>query len=916
MPAAVNGTLPHPFDPLTSAEIEQAIVAVQKAHGELFYNVVSLHEPRKAEMTAWLADPAAAPRPARIADVVVIAKGGKVYEGFVDLVEDKITQWDLLDGVQPIITMEELVVVEHICRKDPKVIEQCEISGIPKEEMHKVYCDPWTIGYDERHGNVVRLQQALMYYRPDVDTCQYQYPLDFCPIYDVDKQEIVDIDIPKIRRPISKTKPVDYHPAAIEKNGGYRKDIKPINITQPEGVSFKIEGRELEWQNWKFHIGFNYREGIVLNNITYNDKGNVRPIFYRLSLAEMVVPYGNPEHPHQRKHAFDLGEYGAGYMTNALTLGCDCKGSIHYLDAEFPTRAGGVRTIKNAICIHEEDSGILFKHSDFRDDSIIVTRARKLIVQQIFTAANYEYAIQWIFHQDGTIQPEIKLTGILNTYAMNEGEDTNGWGTQVFPGVNAHNHQHLFCLRVDPNIDGPRNTVFQVDTVASDAPVGSRENFYGNAFGARRTKLDTTGNSKTDYNGATSRTWEIANTSKLHPYSGKPASYKLVSREVPGLLPKEGSLVLKRAAFARHAVHVTKYRDDQLWPAGQHVPQTSGEPSRGIPEWIGDGTESIEDEDVVLWHTFGVTHIPAPEDFPVMPVEPITLLLRPRNFFRNNPVLDVPPSYASTPSQVAAGKGALDAADKENNRSWNATGTVAVPPLDNGDEDWFVSTTLTDIRSTNVYFDGWPTAQDLAVFLSVPQSFVGTETGNATRVCGYTMPGQNATSVGDASSEDSCSGVLSEERIEEALKTPMTPSDGSCPELDLGDKCDVSTGFRTSNPVQLNPSVCVLDNLPHTDVPNGYRSFAGFPGWRIMPPDEEENEFDVYDLRVQQTVPMLFTVQSGSQEKVYLVCLAPNKVVDGSREPQAEFPPSDAGVVWRGSGLAFAVTFMAAAMQL
>ncbi|KAM0537259.1 hypothetical protein ACHAP6_006137 [Verticillium nonalfalfae] len=665
MPAAVNGTLPHPLDPLTSAEIEQAIAAVQKAHGELFYNVVSLHEPRKAEMTAWLADPASAPRPARIADVVVIAKGGKVYEGFVDLVEDKITHWDLLDGVQPIITMEELVAVEHICRKDPKVIEQCEISGIPKEEMHKVYCDPWTIGYDERHGNVVRLQQALMYYRPDVDTCQYQYPLDFCPIYDADKQEIVDIDIPKIRRPISKTKPVDYHPAAIEKNGGYRNDIKPINITQPEGVSFKIEGRELEWQNWKFHIGFNYREGIVLNNITYNDKGNVRPIFYRLSLAEMVVPYGNPEHPHQRKHAFDLGEYGAGYMTNALTLGCDCKGSIHYLDAEFPTRAGGVRTIKNAICIHEEDSGILFKHSDFRDDSVIVTRARKLIVQQIFTAANYEYAIQWIFHANGTIQPEIKLTGILNTYAMNEGEDTKGWGTQVFPGVNAHNHQHLFCLRVDPNIDGPRNTVFQVDTVASDAPVGSPENFYGNAFGARRTKLDTTGNSKTDYNGATSRTWEMANTSKLHPYSGKPASYKLVSREVPGLLPKEGSLVWKRAGFARHAVHVTKYRDDQLWPAGRHVPQTSGEPSRGIPEWIGDGTESIEDEDVVLWHTFGVTHIPAPEDFPVMPVEPITLLLRPRNFFRNNPVLDVPPSYASTPSQVAAGKGALDAADKE-----------------------------------------------------------------------------------------------------------------------------------------------------------------------------------------------------------------------------------------------------------
>ncbi|KAI1502198.1 copper amine oxidase [Biscogniauxia marginata] len=665
MVSATSEKVPHPFDPLSLAEIESAISVVKKAHGDLYFNVVSLHEPRKAEMTKWLEDPASAPRPARIADIVVIAPGSKVYDGLVDLAAGKITKWELLDGAQPIITMEELVFVEKVCRSDPKVIEQCEISGISKDDMHKVYCDPWTIGYDERHGSKIRLQQALMYYRPNVDDCQYQYPLDFCPIYDAEKQAIVAIDIPKVRRPVSKASPINYHPAAIEKAGGYRKDLKPINITQPEGVSFTMTGREIEWQNWKFHIGFNYREGIVLNNITFNDKGIVRPIFYRLSLAEMVVPYGNPEHPHQRKHAFDLGEYGAGYMTNSLALGCDCKGSIHYLDAEFPTRSGSVKTIKNAICIHEEDSGILFKHTDFRDESVIVTRGRKLIIQQIFTAANYEYAVQWIFHQDGTIQPEIKLTGILNTYTMEPDEDTHGYGTQVYPGVNAHNHQHLFCLRVDANVDGLNNTVFVADAVPSDAPVGSPENYYGNAFYAKKTKLSTTGQAKTDYDGTFSRTWEICNTNKLHPYSKRPSSYKLVSREVPRLLPKEGSLVWKRAGFARHAVHVTKYRDDQLWPAGRHVPQTSGEPSLGLPEWVGNGSESIENTNVVLWHTFGVTHIPAPEDFPVMPVEPITLLLRPRNFFSNNPVMDVPPSYAITPSQVAAnGAGAVDAADK------------------------------------------------------------------------------------------------------------------------------------------------------------------------------------------------------------------------------------------------------------
>ena len=128
--------------------------------------------------------------------------------------------------------------------------------------------------------------------------------------------------------------------------------------------------------------------------------------------TQLTLNSGNPEHPHQRKHAFDLGEYGGGYMTNSLALGCDCKGFIHYLDAHFPTRAGGVRTIKNAICIHEEDAGILFKHSDFRDDSTIVTRARKLVVQQIFTAANYEYAIQvWFMVTRSVSEADVKDSG-------------------------------------------------------------------------------------------------------------------------------------------------------------------------------------------------------------------------------------------------------------------------------------------------------------------------------------------------------------------------------------------------------------------------------------------------------------------------------------------------------------------------
>ncbi|KAM0496019.1 hypothetical protein ACHAPB_007366 [Verticillium nonalfalfae] len=640
---SANRPAKHPLDPLDAYEIENVVSIVRSQKGNAHFNTVTLHEPRKQDMLKWLAEPATAPVPMRVADVVVVDRSGQVYDVLVDLDRGIITKWEALDGVQPMIILEEMINVEHILRKDPKVIEQCRIIGIAPEDMDKVYCDPWTITHDEKYGTKVRAQQALLYYRPHIDDSQYSFPLDFYPVFDVAKKEVIDIDIPPVRRPLSLAKPNNYHIPDIEKEGGFRTDLKPINITQPEGVSFTVQNRVIRWQNWSIHVGFNYREGIVLNDINFFDKfeGKARPLFYRLSLAEMVVPYGNPDHPHHRKHAFDIGEYGAGNMTNSLALGCDCKGAIHYMDAHLPTQAGGVRSIKNAICIHEEDAGILFKHTDFRDDSTIVTRGRKLLISHIFTAANYEYCIYWVFHQDGTIQLEIKLTGILNTASINPGDDTEGYGTEVYSGVNAHNHQHLFCLRVDPNLDGQDNTVFQVDAARSPHSLGSEKNKHGNAFFAAKTKYKTVGEAQADYDGSTSRTWDISNEAKANKHSHKPVSYKLVSREVAPLMAAEGGLVWNRAGFARHAVHVTKYKDDQLYPAGRHVTQTSGIPSKGIPEWIMQNPdENIANTDIVLWHTFGITHFPAPEDYPVMPAEPITLLLRPRNFFERNPCMD------------------------------------------------------------------------------------------------------------------------------------------------------------------------------------------------------------------------------------------------------------------------------------
>ena len=131
-----------------------------------------------------------------------------------------------------------------------------------------------------------------------------------------------------------------------------RETLKPLHVIQPEGVSYKLEGRTIKWEGWSAHIGFSYRDGLILSGITYDDpKKGTRPLFYSLSVAEMVVPYAKTIFPAARKSAFDTGEYGIGALANSLELGCDCLGSITYLDAHFSTRAGGIETIKSAICI-------------------------------------------------------------------------------------------------------------------------------------------------------------------------------------------------------------------------------------------------------------------------------------------------------------------------------------------------------------------------------------------------------------------------------------------------------------------------------------------------------------------------------------------------------------------------------------
>jgi primary-amine oxidase len=348
----------------------------------------------------------------------------------------------------------------------------------------------------------------------------------------------------------------------------------------------------------------------------------------------MVVPYGDPGPMHGWKNAFDCGEWGLGRMANSLEHGCDCLGEVTYLDATFASEHGKPYVLENAICVHEEDYGILWKHLDMFSAEAEVRRSRRLVVSFIATVGNYEYGFYWYFYLDGTIQLEVKLTGIMSTQALAPGSATE-WGSVIAPGLAAPFHQHLFCARLDLCVDGAVNEAYEVSF--EPVPAGP-DNPLGNAMLQRVARLETELQAIRDVDPAHSRHWRFVNPHSRNAL-GTPVAYSLVPGAAPRLLAQAESSVGRRAGFARHNLWVTPYSVAQRRAAGDYPNQHAG--GDGLLAWTAED-RSLVGTEIVAWHTFGITHSPRPEDWPVTPVEYCGFQLVAVGFFDRNPSLDLP----------------------------------------------------------------------------------------------------------------------------------------------------------------------------------------------------------------------------------------------------------------------------------
>jgi primary-amine oxidase len=624
----------HPLDPLDEGEIAGAVKVLRAASNfpkNALFATIQLNEPPKNEVLSFKAG---APFRREAFAIVLDRERNRTYEAIVDLRADKIVSWKEIARVQPLVLVGEYATLQQIVKADARWQAAMRKRGIT--DFDKVAVDGWAVGeVDPRFTG--RLLRGLSYFKGD-SANYYGRPIEgVVAIVNMNTQKVVDLTDTGVVPFTQQGQDLDE-----QSIGQQREKPKPLVITQPEGASYQTKGQEVRWQKWSFRYTMHPREGLVLHMVSYDDDGKIRPIIYRLALSEMVVPYGDPDVNWRWRAAFDVGEYSVGRLASPLEPNLDAPENAQLIDATFADDSGKPYTLKKAVGIYERDGGILWKHFESSSEKNETRRARELVIFFVATIGNYDYAINYIFKQDGSLEVDLALTGIMLAKGVkekradeNHSPASETSGHLVAENILAPHHQHFFNFRIDFDVDGTLNSVTEMNTSA--LPAGA-SNPYLNGFAMRESLFKTESEAQRRMDMQAARVWTVRNAAAKNSL-GHHTSYILIpgTNSLPYIAAE--ALTRRRAQFINNHFWATRYRREEIYAAGVYPNQSTG--GDGLPQFIADN-ESLENQDVVVWYTLGVTHIPRPEEWVVMPVTHAGFKLIPGGFFSRNPALDVP----------------------------------------------------------------------------------------------------------------------------------------------------------------------------------------------------------------------------------------------------------------------------------
>ena len=639
MPSTDVPAVLHPLAPLAGEEIRAAreiVFASGRAevpNDALRFAYVGLCDPPKDLVRAFdRGEKVDVDRRVRV--VLLQGPVADVTEAIVSVTRGVVDRWEAVRDVRPPLQIEESILVLAALHEHPEWNAALDRRGIVDRSL--VQIDPWPAGtFGLPHEESRRITRCLAYLRESPDDNGYARPLEgLLAFVDMGRGEVLEVvDLGVVPFP---PKSGSYYP---EDNGPLRTDLKPLEITQPEGPSFEVEGNLVRWQKWSLRVGMDPLEGLVLYTVGYEDGGRVRPILYRASVSEMVVPYGHPGPMHCVEERVRRRRVGTGPHGQLAHARLRLPGGDPLLRRRLRRRDGQAAHAANAICMHEEDYGILWKHVDMLSGRTEVRRSRRLVVELHRHRRQLRVRVLLVLlpRRDDPARGQ----------ALRDHVDHGGRRTAT-PGTTPR-----WWRRAWPR---PSTSISSTSGSTSRSTVPttrcSRSTRRAPARRARRRTRGATSSARRRPCSRRSRRPGATSTRR----TAAPGASSTVRLATWSASPRRTSCCRHRrrrcwrtrtrawgaAGRLRHAQPVGHaVRPRGAAGGGDYPNQHRG--GAGLPEWTAQD-RPIVDTDIVLWHTFGVTHIPRPEDWPVMPVEYTGFTLVPFGFFDRNPALDVPPS--------------------------------------------------------------------------------------------------------------------------------------------------------------------------------------------------------------------------------------------------------------------------------
>ncbi|WP_158791225.1 hypothetical protein [Granulicella sp. L60] len=623
----------HPLDGLTTDEYWTVHEVLHKSGHVTEKTLTSsllLHEPDKDKVLKWKdGDPIS-----READVI-LEDEGKTIEARVDISAKKLESWNVIPGVQAPVTGSEFAAMGDVIKHDPRVLAALKARDIT--DLTTVNCGAGPLSFivfPEQDGHRIGWGECT-----DIRGAYHSWGRTVEGIH-----IMADLTTKKVLQVVDTgVVPVPTGPTSFEESDSTpREGYTPIVVTQPFGPAYKITKGEVSWQNWHFRFRLDPRVGPVLNLVRYQDGDRLRSVMYEGSLSEMYVPYMDPDEGWNSRAFLDAGEFLLGGLIKPLGPD-DCPDTAQYFTGYAPSDHAAPIRKPQVACLFERTTGDpAWRH--FENNLISGRPSRELVLRTAAVVGNYDYLMDWIFQQDGTISVAVGATGIVETKSVKEtsvmpamkGDDMSkpSYGTLVAPNTVAVNHDHYFSYRLDLDVDGTNNSFMIDHMVAQQIKARTRTSIWAVESSTAHTEKDGI----LDIDLRKPSMWNFVSTTQ-HGKLGYPTGYEIMPGATAVSFVSPDDPAQRVGAFSAHQLWVTPYKPDELYAAGVYL--TSSKGLEGLPAWT-KANRSIENTDIVAWYTLGFHHAVRLEDWPVMPTMWHDFLIRPVNFFDENPAMTLP----------------------------------------------------------------------------------------------------------------------------------------------------------------------------------------------------------------------------------------------------------------------------------